>query len=40
MQCPDSVFRPVGRLVLKGKTEAIQVFRAVADERGIVRQAA
>ena len=26
LQCPHSVFRPVGRLVLKGKTEAIQVF--------------
>lgn len=30
-QCPDTVFRPVGRLVLKGKTEAIEVFEPLTD---------
>ena len=31
--CPNAVVRPVGRLVLKGKTEAIQVFEPLTIER-------
>lgn len=31
-QCPDLVFRPVGRLMLKGKSEAIEVFEPLPSE--------
>ncbi|HSG24024.1 MAG TPA: adenylate/guanylate cyclase domain-containing protein [Azonexus sp.] len=31
--CPNATVRPVGRLVLKGKTEAIQVFEPLTVER-------
>lgn len=31
--CPNAVVRPVGRLVLKGKSEAIQVFEPLTIER-------
>lgn len=31
--CPDAVVRPVGRLILKGKIEAIEVFEPLVGER-------
>ncbi|MCH8188676.1 MAG: adenylate/guanylate cyclase domain-containing protein [Proteobacteria bacterium] len=31
-QCGDRDFRPVGSLVLKGKTEAVEVFEAIPEE--------
>lgn len=31
--CPDAPMRPVGRLVLKGKTEAITVFEPITSDR-------
>lgn len=31
--CPNAAVRPVGRLILKGKTEAIEVFEPLVDER-------
>lgn len=31
--CPDAAVRPVGRLILKGKIEAIEVFEPLVDER-------
>ncbi|WP_265949831.1 CHASE2 domain-containing protein [Dechloromonas sp. A34] len=31
--CPDAAVRPVGRLILKGKSEAIEVFEPLVDER-------
>ncbi|NJD26132.1 MAG: adenylate/guanylate cyclase domain-containing protein [Betaproteobacteria bacterium] len=35
--CPDAVVRPVGRLVLKGKTQALAVFEPVVDDPAIAR---
>ncbi len=32
-QCPDQLFRPLGQVVLKGKTEAIEVFEPLTEER-------
>jgi adenylate cyclase len=31
-QCPDHFFRPIGALVLKGKTEAIDAFEPISEE--------
>ena len=31
-QCPDHFFRPVGALVLKGKTEGIEAFEPITEE--------
>jgi len=31
-QCPDHFFRPVGALVLKGKTESIDAFEPITEE--------
>ena len=35
--CPDAVVRPVGRLVLKGKTKALGVFEPVIEDATIAR---
>jgi adenylate cyclase len=35
--CPDARVRPVGRLVLKGKTEALAVFEPINDELALTR---
>ena len=32
-QCPDSSFRPIGTLVLKGKTESVDAFEPVCDRK-------
>jgi len=35
--CPDAKVRPVGRLVLKGKTEALQVFEPLTEDQQAAR---
>jgi class 3 adenylate cyclase len=32
-RCPDQTFRPLGQVVLKGKTEAIEVFEPLTEEQ-------